>query len=268
MFSIAALFYGDYAELAQRLLDSFQHFDYIEDIRLGLNAVSGESREYILGWAKKTSSIKPVYIFEEQDNNNVGKYPLMRQMFNYVPLADYVMWFDDDSFFDSDVSIKWWDRVARQVQLSTQIGAVHSIQQRNKQFEVIPSQPWYGGKSVNSKHRYRFATGGWWAGSSNFLIEHDYPFKALHHNGGDSILGELIRQQNGTVVKFDLARCHCESCIKKPFNLKGVVNINVGGRAGRRGLGVTGERYVWSNGVDDNEYTHQDFNLKVTTYGI
>ena len=249
-------------------MDSINHFEYVADIRLGLNAVSKESRDYITSWANTVSAFKPVYVFEELNNANVGKYPLMRQMFRYVPLADYVMWFDDDAFFGVDVSTEWWERVATQVQLNSQIGAIHSIQQRNRQFEAIPLQPWYNGKVLGSKHRYRFATGGWWAGDSKFIIEHDYPFKALFHNGGDSILGELISQQNAKLDRFELARCHCESCSKKPSKLKGVVNINVGGRAGRRGLGVTGEKYVWANGVDDGSHPHQNFELKVTTYGI
>jgi hypothetical protein len=120
---------------------------------------------------------------------------------------------------------------------------------------------------VNTGTMYRFATGGWWVANMDFLRRWDYPFKALHHNGGDSILGEVLRQQGLTPKHWaEGLRCHCEACSSRtlPSSAIGRVHINVGGRKGRRGIGVTNEQYVWASGLGDS--LHQNFQLRVQRY--
>ena len=268
MFSVCTTIYGDYPELAKKLLSSINHFDHIHDIRIGLNDASSETVDFVHDWSTNICHSVPVLLFQEQDGKNVGKYPLMRQMFKYRELADRVMWFDDDSYLDPAAGGHWWNAVDEVSQYATQIGALHSIRQRGKQWLHIQEQPWFTGKTVGPKHKYKFATGGWWVIKSEFITQWDYPFAELYHNGGDSMLGELLRQQ-GKAIKSPstLMRCHCESCEKRvnPEANPAVVHINVGGRKGRRGIGVTDEKYVWATEPD---LSHQNFNLKVISYGI
>ena len=272
MFSVCAIFYGDYPVLADRLLKSLIKSNNVVDFRFGLNAVSQATKDLVQNWALQKMHSTPVYIYEAEDNGNLGKYPLMRAMFkdSYKP-AKKIMWFDDDSYVADEAGVAWWDAVAvLATQNKTQIGSLHYMMQRGYQYKAIQQQPWYTNKVVNSKHRFYFATGGWWVADTDFLLKWDYPFPALYHNGGDSILGELIRQQNGTLYHYSLGlKCHCESCVKrhKPAQ-KDVVHINVGGRAGRRGLGRTSENYIWSDGSLAPSLAHQNFNLRILRYAL
>ena len=103
---------------------------------------------------------------------------------------------------------------------------------------------------------------------SKLLLDLDYPFVELYHNGGDSILGEAIRQQGKVMAQFKQLQCHCESCNPRGVTISApVVHINVGGRKGRRGIGITGEKYVWSDGKIDQDLSHQSFSLRVFSYG-
>jgi len=266
MFSICAIFYGDYLALAEKLLTSLKITAHIQDVRLGLNAVSPQVRNYVNSWALQQMSAYPVYIYEDECSNNLGKYPLMRQMFKDKKLAAKIMWFDDDSFLD-EVSVDWWDTALMLGQQYTQVGALHSIGQKRKQYEGIAQQSWFTGKPVNGYHRYKFATGGWWIADTDFLTKWDYPFVVLHHNGGDSILGELIRQQGGSLGEFSAGvQCHCEGCLKNKIKLNSVVRINVGGRKGRRGLGTLVEHYPWEDGNANSPINYQTFGLKIARY--
>jgi hypothetical protein len=268
MFSACAILYGDHLPLARKLLESLRVNAHVGNIRLGLNAVSNETRRYVHTWASDQQGAQPVFIFEPEDNKNVGKYPLMRQMFRYGELADRIMWFDDDSYVDPMAGIEWWNAANSISKGQIQVGAVHTIMQRDQQHTVIALQPWYTGKPINARHRFKFVTGGWWIGDTGFIVKWGYPFAALYHNGGDSILGELIRQQGKQLGQFHRGlQCHCESCAKKGISLdRPVVHINVGGRKGRRGIGVRDEKYIWADGNPATSQAHQNFDLKVYRY--
>jgi hypothetical protein len=268
-FTVCVLLYGDYPDLAARVLTSLKPVLEVTEYRIGLNAVSPETQRIAEDWAGGQAASRPVLFFQDKANRNIAKYPLMRQMLHLNPSSDDVMWFDDDSHLDADAGDEWWTRVAQYWKSSkaTQIGLLHSIKQRGRQYAVISRLPWYGGKLVDSGHKFRFATGGWWVADRQFLARHDYPFPALFHNGGDSILGELLRQQGASLVSAtEFARCHCEACQRHPAKkeFRGV-HVNVGGRKGRRGIGTVGERYVWSDGIMSPDLTHQNFELTVTT---
>ena len=267
-FSVCATLYGEHLPLAAKLLESLSVNAHVKDIRLGLNSVSHETTRYVHEWAREQMKIQPVYLFEPADSRNVGKYPLMRQMFHYPGLAEKIMWFDDDSYVDAAAGPDWWDTAYTLARCHIQVGAIHFIPQRGLQYKVIQQQPWFTGKVVSPRHRYEFITGGWWVGDSAFLNKWDYPFPDLYHNGGDSILGELIRQQGIKLGKFRSGiQCHCESCSNRGIEYgKPVVHVNVGGRKGRRGIGTTGENYVWSDGNPAPVLDHQNFDLGVYRY--
>jgi hypothetical protein len=267
MFTVCALLYGDYPALAERLLSSLpqQNCSVIEEFRIGLNAVSTATETLVQRWAARQAEHWPVTVFKTEQNP--GKYPMMRQMLQ-PKTATHLMWFDDDSFLDSGAS--WWQLVADKVCAAgpdfVQLGIPHAIRQRGEQYAAIRQQPWYQ-YPVSKSHHYRFITGGWWVADAAFLRRWDYPFKGLHHNGGDSILGELIRQQNRTLHSFpEGARCHCEAHIQKElYDYRfPVVHINVGGRKGRRGLGRQNEVYIWEDGDITRQYGN--FQLEITKF--
>lgn len=249
MFSICALLYGDHCELATRCLTSIETAvrdgGPVRDLRIGCNALGEASRRFVWDFAARQPV--PVRLYEPCDGHNAGKYTLMRRMLHddASPIAPRMMWFDDDSWLDG-VTGRWWsDLVSSDAVV---LGRVHFMLQRGDQHLGIARQPWFRGREVAPGHRYRFATGGWWVADTAFLRRFDYPFPILHHNGGDSILGELLRQQDRAVADFSRACCHCDSCRSKPAVLRdaGVVHVNdQGGLKGRRGLGRKGEVYPW-----------------------
>jgi hypothetical protein len=263
--------YGDYPELIGKTLDSIhdQFNARVKDIRIGLNAVSEASHDVVMQWCS-TFKLCPVYVYQEVDNENVGKYPLMRRMFyeRPSPLEDFdaVMWFDDDSYLDSGVGDAWWDQVDNALSSSTVVGLRHFIGSRGNQSQGIAEQSWYGGHSLNKRHRFTFATGAWWIAKAPFLRRWDYPFEEIYHNGGDSILGELCRQQSAVIHDFkSFAQCHAKCCYKG-VDHHGVVHVNVGGREGRRGIGIkpVEEIYPWHfHGEKPENYDRHCFDIRI-----
>lgn len=267
MFTVCVLLYGNYPDLAKRVLDSLSSTRFVLCVKIGLNAVSETTASFVHDWAVQKSLDTPTWVYQPDGNKNVGKYPLMRRMFKELPTS-HVMWFDDDSYL-VDANETWWQVMYNAAKRYDVYGCIHCIRQRGKQYAAIPRQPWYTGKAVPSNHFYKFATGGWWIGDVLFLQKWDYPFAGLHHNGGDSILGELVRQQNARLGRPSTlqATCHCEACCKEKLSDISGVHVNLGGRAGRRGIGVTGERYIFADGEPFPPTSHQDFETNITFYG-
>lgn len=279
MFSICTMTYGDYPDLIGRTLDSLkavilgdqQSDAHVTDVRIGLNEVSDSSLHRVMDWAGHVGRYCPVFVYHPTDNANVGKYPLMRRMFQEEPSvfkeSKFVMWLDDDSYFDlGESSQDWWEHVNRCLEDHTLVGLIHHIRSRGNQHAGIKEQPWYNGHPVERAHKFRFATGAWWAAHSSFLEKWDYPFTEVYHNGGDSILGELCRQQEASICDMkSVAQCHAKCCYKG-VDRDCVVHVNVGGRAGRRGLGkkASDEVYPWMlHGTGKDVYDKHSFDLKV-----
>lgn len=265
MISVNVLLYGDFPKFAKRVLSSIRGYKpgVVQDIRVGINKVCSETRDWLFESFAPGQPV-PCYVYEP--SHNVGKYPLMRRMFyEERTLAPLTMWLDDDSWLDKFIAQDWWEEVQRSMVTATMTGAIHIIRQRGRQFEGVMAQPWYNQEPVGPKHTFRFATGAWWVAKSDFLTEHDYPFPDIYHNGGDSMLGELLRQQHGILKPFSRCFCHCESCSrKKRPDPAGVVHINEGGRKGRRGIGVVGEHYVWQNGPPEHpDLSRHNFSCQI-----
>lgn len=270
-FSINVLLYGPYTDLARRVLDSLRVGLQVEppgrsvDLRIGLNAVSSETKQYV--WEVVGRFPVPCYVYEPP--HNVGKYPLMRRMFYDVqcPLADEIMWFDDDSYLDPACGREWWDQAHEWSKKYVVSGRIHLIRQRKQQYLGIMEQPWCKKRDLHARSNFKFVTGGWWIGSSRFIQHWNYPFPELYHNGGDSILGELVRQQSRQLGQFPLAKCHCEACLHNACDGSGKVHVNVGGRHGRRGIGsgFHDEVYVWQayEAGREIDLSHHDFSCTV-----
>lgn len=210
-FTVCALFYGDYPQLAERCLYSMLQpaaYKYVREYRLGLNAVSLQTEATIRQQlAGAPAHRPPAYLYKTQVN--VCKYPLMRRMFYAEPAIQTprVMWFDDDSAI-AEPSDSWWQRVAQVALQHTLIGSVYRMDM-GAAGDAIRRQSWYTARPFRRRKRgaiaknvYSFVTGGWWCLDFQFACQHDYPFPGLIHNGGDRILGELVYQQHGTMQEF------------------------------------------------------------------
>lgn len=203
-FSVCVLTYGDYPGLARRCLGSIiesSPWRYVADLRIGANNISDSTSAVLV---KMLDSLAgrvsiPVYSYAAGlGGERVGKYPLMRRMLYDagLPLSDYVVWFDDDSFIDPSLGEAWWRDLASFVDANDadMVGSLYRLTggYRPSQADGIRNSRWYAGKEIGNP---LFATGGWWAARSSVLAAWDYPFPEIDHNGGDSILGQLIHQR-------------------------------------------------------------------------
>jgi hypothetical protein len=274
-FSVCSVLYGDFPALAAKLLGSLAQSPCreVSDYRFGLNAVSQATHDLVLDFCSRQAV--PCHLYCPPQN--VGKYPLLRRMLydEDRPVACWLMWFDDDSYLDEQCGDNWWQGVAQELRGSNALllGVPHRIKQRGAQHLGIQAQPWYTGQPVNPGHRFLFAQGAWWVAESAFLRDWNYPFPEIFHNGGDSILGELVRQRQAHFHYSKLAVCHCEACLRPhhgaaPLAYEGKVHLNVGGRKGRRGIGVDGETYPWQNYVPGQApcLDHHQFVCQVHSY--
>lgn len=250
---VCVLCYGDHLQMIRRCISSIRHHtDHsgtVSQLRIGMNAVTQDVREYIVGEARGSKT--PVLLFSEADNQNVGKYPLMRQMLRHgKPAARDVMWFDDDSFIKVEAPRNFMESISTYANDAELVGSIYSLRStwNGNQRAVIARQPWYTGKPWPEGYRVRFATGGWWTARLRMLLDHDYPFPDMHHNGGDAILGELIYQQGYRL-----------------FQHNSYVGINADehqreSRAPRRGLDT---KPLWHDGTTSPRSL---FNLLVESY--
>lgn len=206
MFTACVLCYGDHTELAKRCLSSIvstADYRFLKELRVGLNAVVLTTRNLVMDMIGDLPI--PCRVFVERDNKNVYKYPLMRRMLHAIePTSDatHVMWFDDDSYIMDGKS--WWAKVASLARDHKHVGAVYELTQgfRHAQYAGIRQQPWFTGKEFPPNYRPTFCTGGWWTLPWDIIKTWDWPPKVFKHNGGDSMLGELCRQQGYSVKHF------------------------------------------------------------------
>lgn len=184
---------------------------HIQDLRIGLNAVGVATRDFVDSWVQDawgaTNARGLLYITKEP----VAKYPLMRRMFydSLDPLAELVMWFDDDTFFIDHCSDSWWSSMLSSMENYHMIGQCHwYMPVQGKQWDWVKTQPWYNPKvgmprRFKGKHAFQFCQGSWWVIRRDVLHELDWPIKELHHNGGDSMLGEALRHKDYRMGFFD-----------------------------------------------------------------
>jgi hypothetical protein len=128
--------------------------------------------------------------------------------YDAVPLADWVMWFDDDSYFQNDISVRWWVDLQKAMTTSDMVGQLWTMQMAGNQWEWIQQQPWCNkalGKPTKL-HKgvpcFEFCQGAWWVLRTSVIKSLNWPFPELKHNGGDSMLGEALRHVNGRMHRF------------------------------------------------------------------
>ena len=248
--TVCVLLYGNFPELAARcLLPMANNIPPASGIRIGLNVVSDATLDVVRALAGSRPA-KSVIVYNSPVNRL--KYPMMRKMF-YDPAFPIttraIMWFDDDSaaLYETE-SWVWpiYDRLFASPDNGV-IGHVWQMRLTESQKNAIARQPWYRGLPVPPKAT--FATGGWWLASTEKLFAHRYPFTQLLHGGGDSLLGEMMRQ-NGYKVLNHVA----------PGML--LINADKDGRPSKADRRGTVTKTLWAgNSAEDHTYAHR-FELK------
>lgn len=195
---VYALLYGDYPLLHRRLLGSLERFSNSVDIRLWCNTLGPASRKIVDACGR---SIR-VY----HSSENVPKYKVMRELFSeckgpeHSP-SDWVVWFDDDAHI---VSNDWLIRMESYIQSHPEavyVGQPWFVHHLPGQWDFIKASPWFKGRepemvpaSAKRVPGVTFAQGSYWWLRGDVLRNLDWPDVRLSHNGGDTLLGEAIRQ--------------------------------------------------------------------------
>ena len=201
--TIYCLLYGNFHELHKRLLSSlFKRLPYdIADVVIWCNTVCPETIE----WLGKHIRVDWIWI---NSGTNVPKYEVMRRLFHEraLPETPWLLWFDDDTHIVAD---DWWYKTveyieARQAENICYVGQHWYVHHLPGQEEFIKAAKWYKGvpselhATRNPKVRkpgIKFATGSYVWLRTDVMTQLGWPDLRLVHNGGDTLLGEAVRQQ-------------------------------------------------------------------------
>lgn len=262
--TLCVLLFGDHPELAHRCLGSiWERLDegrtQLRDIRLGLNEI-GDSTQRIVDWftTEQQRYYGEVPLLQYACPRNACKYPLMRRMLldDARQPGEFVMWFDDDSYLTGDSG--WWQHLLQAAEAADMLGKLYWQLLQQKQWGWIARQPWYnpaaGRATYRHKPAFHFATGGWWLVRSEILRRWDWPTVELKHTGGDSMLGELLRQQGYRLQNYE----------------HGVrINADARGRHSKaRPRGASRNReLLGADGQRRKDLSHQQFELRRIAFG-
>ncbi len=215
--TICVLLYGDYPDLAERCLGSIERSlsegsRYVAAFRVGLNECSPPTHVYVRDLVSRLESDYPdIRVDLYATDKNVCKYPMMRTMFREPDLiaTQYIMWFDDDSYFNSEkVDHNWWPAMFDAIRDKAMIGQHWLMPIQGNQWEWIRSQSWFNNKvglppkKAKGRPAFEFCQGAWWVAETKTLLYNDWPLPEIKHNGGDSMLGELLRHRRKAMGKF------------------------------------------------------------------
>jgi len=195
-FTVAALLYGNYPTLAQRLLSSLhskatEPHDY--QLRLGLNAVSDNTKRIVDTFVAQREKLGLItHIFQ---GDNIYKYPRMHQMIHDITITTPLfVWFDDDSCIAPNARPNWFKHLKTFMNNTDLAGKIYYKLLKGNQAHNYMNEYWWNGKAIAPNQKVLFVTGGFWCIKSEILMKHDWPPQNCEHFGGDVALGELIRQ--------------------------------------------------------------------------
>jgi len=199
------LVYGDHPLLAEQFFDQWGRHGCGLPLRVGLNACGAATRQ----WVAACESGSHGRIGTVESEVNLGKAPMMRQMFQRWPIeTEWVVWFDDDSFpFRGD----WLTslQIAMEAQPeAVMLGVPAEVSVDDRVISWIKSASWYRGVPLRhegdrgGRARIEFILGGFWALRAEWIRRLDWPDRRLRHFGDDFLLGEAIRQQGGRLGYF------------------------------------------------------------------
>jgi predicted RNA-binding protein with RPS1 domain len=121
-FSIGLLLYGQQVQLHQRCVESVSQLllsdrlDLVCDVRIGLNNTHPAAVRFAVELSRKTGKRVLAYTPQWPSGSPAYKYPVLRKMLfdTADPVADWVLWFDDDSFVRPTPG--WLERAAERTE--------------------------------------------------------------------------------------------------------------------------------------------------------
>lgn len=202
--TVCALLYGDYPDLHRlfitRLITSV-HGDtpiYIGTNQLGhasidiLKAVLKVDPKAVTGGHDIISGRVKIYT---KNNTNCYKYPVMRRMFSDIG-TNNALWLDDDTIMPGNT--RWLSQLQNMFAEGVDYtGVEYYMYFSGSQSTFIKSRPWYKGLPFSKKENkpcFVFYTGGFFGLSNKAIKLLEWPDINLRHNGGDTLLGEAVRQ--------------------------------------------------------------------------
>jgi hypothetical protein len=223
--TICVLTYGDYPQLAHRVIESIRGHCPRRDYRLivGANAV-GDGTLKLLTWWHEDRAIDRLIVSPV----NLNKCPMMRRMFSHVD-TQLIWWFDDDSYITAPDTFAKWLQVAlnsppRTVMwgqlrcCDSTLGFTYFNERATLRlvrgaswYQGLPPPSWRpGGKGQfnfqgrgTGDGRWEFITGGCWMVRTAAVRSLDWPDPSLVKMGDDVFLGEAIRQQGWDIMDID-----------------------------------------------------------------
>lgn len=195
-YTICVLCFDDYVDLARRCLTSVRPlWERGAELRIAANAPSAALRQYLQDFVQECPSIAGPVMFQLHDDNR-GKYPAMRDLFQAAPLRPLVMWFDDDSYLHPEVSRQprpWLEDVSFHMHTNAMVGAI-------LYWRLLPGQPswimqqswWRPAHPRRAGQTVRFIVGGWWVLRGEVIERYGLPVAGAHHRGGDVMMGQLL----------------------------------------------------------------------------
>lgn len=204
--TIFALFYGNYHKLHARLLNSLKQYGPVEQVRyrFWLNQVGDATRRTI----DELAADRDMQVHASSEN--VPKYIVMRELFDtdrqLEQQPEWLLWFDDDSHI---VAVDWWAHMLTYIKDNRDenicyVGRAYYVHHLPGQEDFIKAAKWYKGVAWEMcptknprvlRPGIAFAQGAYWWLRRDVRELIDWPDKRLSHNGGDSLLGEAVRQQ-------------------------------------------------------------------------
>jgi hypothetical protein len=194
---IFGLLYGDHPELHARFLDGLSGSLILRPpdvgVTLWLNQVCKPTLDLLPG--------QHTFRLRESADVNVPKYTAMREMFAGIPDdCEWIVWLDDDVRFTD----RWWlDKTLHFIRSkhdgACYIGQPWWVDHLPGQREFIKASRWFRGRAWELNNKgvpgIRFAQGSYWWLRNDVRKLLDWPDERLSRNGGDTLLGEAVRQQ-------------------------------------------------------------------------
>jgi len=202
--TVYALFYGKFLALHKRLIDSLKKHLPPEKVRLvcWANTVRKETLDELEKLRAHFGETALVIDSKE----NVPKYEAMRTMYHDIaePKTEWILWLDDDTYITKP---DWWKKTKMFLQSTPDacyVGQKWYVHHLGGQWDFIKESSWFKGlepemlgtkKKGVKKPGVWFMTGGYVWLKTALMKNLNWPDVRLSHNGGDTLLGEAVRQQ-------------------------------------------------------------------------
>ena len=209
--TVYVLFYGKYFELHKRIIDSLRHNLPKDDVRLvcWANTVCNETIGMLYGLRHEYPNANLI-----DSDKNVPKYAVMRKLYHgeTAPETPWILWLDDDTYITKP---DWWEKTKyflKTTRDACYVGQRWYVHHLEGQWDFIKAAKWFRKKEPEmlptkrrgvTKPGIWFMTGGYVWLRTDVMQMLEWPDERLNHNGGDTLLGEAIRQQGLPRHHFD-----------------------------------------------------------------